>query len=82
MLSILLAVLITIGIFNISVGVAILVAVRKIESDGRLTRSDVIAIRRYTIPPDVGGRPIPTLAEIAAARNRIDPAGTAHPGGP
>jgi hypothetical protein len=64
------------------INIALLVSFRKIESDISLTRSDVIAIRRQSIPPNVGARSAPTVAELEAARNRIDPSGTAHPGGP
>jgi hypothetical protein len=52
----------------------------EIEIDG--ARSDLTAIRRYLIAPNVGGRPAPTPAELTAAKNRIDAQGIAHPGGP
>lgn len=37
-------------------------------------------LRYSRTPPDVGGRKPPTPLELAAARNRIDSSGTAHPG--
>lgn len=34
---------------------------------------------RISTPPNVGGRRVPTMAEIESAKNRIDQHGTAHP---
>lgn len=36
--------------------------------------------RIQAILPPIGGRSVPSPAELQAARNRIDPQGTAHPG--
>jgi hypothetical protein len=77
----LITVLTVIAAISLLVSIASLVSVRKMESDVSLTRSDVIAIRRQSIPPNLGGRSIPTLNELEAARNRVDASGTAHPGG-
>lgn len=74
-----LCVLCSISLF---INIAILITVRTMRSDVSLTRSDVIAIRRQLIPAAVGGRAVPSPADIQAARNRTDAMGTAHPGGP
>jgi len=47
-----------------------------------LLQEDVSAIRIRSVPVDVGGRPAPTIAELQAAKNRMDQFGVAHPGGP
>lgn len=59
---------------------------------GRLKRlqDDVSAIRIRFVPPNFGGRPVPTPADFAAARirdlsvtpgqNRVDTSGTAQSG--
>jgi len=78
----LVTVLTVISAISLLVSIASLVSARKMESDVSLTRSDVIAIRRQLLPPNVGGRQVPSPADLAAARNRIDATGTAHPGGP
>lgn len=46
-----------------------------------LLQDDASAIRIRTVPVDVGGRLAPSPAELAAARNRMDKMGVAHPGG-
>jgi hypothetical protein len=78
---IVITVLCVVSAIALVVNIATLVSLRKIESDVSLTRSDVIAIRRVYIPPNVGGRMTPTVSELEAARNRVDSSGTAHPGG-
>jgi hypothetical protein len=47
-----------------------------------LLQDDVSAIRIRSAPPNVGGRLPPSLADLHAARNRMDASGVAHPGGP
>jgi hypothetical protein len=49
-----------------------------------LLQDDVSAIRIPPVPPNVvgGGRLPPSLADLQAARNRMDASGVAHPGGP
>lgn len=77
----LMTVLTVVAAISLVVSIASLVSMRKMESDVSLTRSDVIAIRRWATPAALGGRSIPTINELEAARNRIDATGTAHPGG-
>jgi hypothetical protein len=47
-----------------------------------LVQDDVSAIRIRTVPPNIGGRIPPSFAELQTAKNRMDPTGVAHAGGP
>ncbi len=67
----------------------ILILIKDLTHDVATLESDMTLIRRaFKPPPEVGGRPVPSAGEIAAARlrseavpNQVDSAGTAQPGG-
>lgn len=67
-----------------------LIVVKAIQQDVLQVQSDMNQVRRAFIPPNVGARPVPSSADIAAARaradsfgqNRVDASGTAQVGGP
>lgn len=65
-------------------GVMVILLYFSVRAQLRLIQEDVGMIRMRTVPVAVGGRVPPSYAELqaAAARNRVDPGGVAHPGGP
>jgi hypothetical protein len=54
----------------------------KVEEKLEFMRSDLDQLRSQWVPPNIGARRVPTPVELATARNRMDQAGVAHPGGP
>lgn len=62
--------------------VTLLISLATLRS--RLTRlqDDITVIRLRMIPPNIGGRAAPSMADLQAAKNRMDAMGVAHPGGP
>jgi hypothetical protein len=55
---------------------------RSLRTRLALIQDDVSAIRIRSVPVDVGGRLAPSVAELQAAKNRMDKFGTAQSGGP
>jgi hypothetical protein len=70
--------------------VILLIIVKGLQEDTLQIQSDVNRIVRAFVPPSVGGRPVPSSADIAAARaradtfgqNQVSALGVAQVGGP
>lgn len=67
----------------------ILILIKNLSMDIVMLQSDLSLIRRTFVAPNVGGRLVPTPADIAAARarapfapNQVDSSGVAQVGGP
>ena len=67
-----------------------LIVIKAIQQDVLQVQSDMNQVRRIFIPPNVGARPVPSSADIAAARaradsfapNQVDASGVAKVAGP
>jgi hypothetical protein len=74
--------------------IALFIVVNMIGRDLMTLQSDMAMVRRIVVPPNVGGRLVPSGSDIAAAMaragpvrnfggpNQVDSTGTAHVGGP
>lgn len=62
--------------------VLVLVGLMRLVGRMELIQEDVSAIRMRTVPVDAGGRLAPSMADLAAAKNRMNAMGVAQVGTP
>ena len=76
--------LLVLGILNLSVLTILVLQVQALQNlSDQLTKLRRLIEDNTVTPGGLRlGRAIPSVAEIQAAKNRIDATGTAHPGGP